>query len=230
MSTLSELEEWIAVLDHGPGPEDALLGRLGHQHQGAGPVATPGHQLPRRADQGGDVHVVTAGMHDRLLDPVAVDLTRGRGIGQAAGLLQRQAVHVGADHHRRAVAVAQHRDHAGATDAGRDVIAEGGQPGRHDAGGADLHPRQFGMAMEVVEQGREVGAVVLLDRRRQGAVLGRGGQGGGQGKHGGRRRQSGPQSHGSAPASGCPATVAHRRTGVKRRCHRLRVKTARAPG
>uniref|UniRef100_A0A0N4ZAF6 NAD-specific glutamate dehydrogenase n=1 Tax=Parastrongyloides trichosuri TaxID=131310 RepID=A0A0N4ZAF6_PARTI len=128
-----------AVVDHGPGAEDALLGWLGDQNQGAGPVALARRHLTRRADQGGDVHIVAAGVHDRLLGAVAVDLTGGRGVGQARVFQQRQAVHVGADHDGGAGAVLQHRDHAGPADAGGDLIAQAAQFLRHAGGVVGLH-------------------------------------------------------------------------------------------
>uniref|UniRef100_A0A0N4ZAR3 NAD-specific glutamate dehydrogenase n=1 Tax=Parastrongyloides trichosuri TaxID=131310 RepID=A0A0N4ZAR3_PARTI len=178
-----------AVLHHGAGAEDAFLGRLGDQDQGARPVGLARLHLARRADQGGDVHVVAAGVHDGFFDAVGVDLTGGGGVGQARLLLDRQAVHVGADHHRGSRAVAQDGDHAGAADAGGDVIAQSAQFLRHAGRGLDLKARQFGVAVEMVEQGAEVGVVVRLDGglQRSGVVrvlgdggCGTGGQNGGQ--------------------------------------------------
>ena len=93
--------------------------------------AAPGDHLPRRADQRGDVHVVAAGVHHRLLGAGGVDLAGARGIGDARALLERQPVHVGAKHHRRAGAVAQDRNHAGAADAGGHLIAERAQLAGH---------------------------------------------------------------------------------------------------
>ncbi|MNC39289.1 hypothetical protein D3C75_879400 [compost metagenome] len=119
------------------------------------------------------MHVVTAGVHDGLFGPVAVDLTRGRGVGEAGVFGQRQAVHVGADHDGRTGPVLEHCDHARPADAGRDLIAQGAQFPRHAGGGLDLHARQLGVAVEVVEQGAEVGVVVGLDRRLQPGVLSR---------------------------------------------------------
>lgn len=160
-----------AVVDHGAGAEDPLLGRLGDQDQGAGPVGLARRQLAGRADQGGDVHVVAAGVHDGLLGPVGIDLTGGRGVGQAGVFQQRKAVHVGADHDGGPVAVLQHRDDARAADAGGDLIAEGAQFLRHAGGGLDLHARQFGVAVEMIEQGAEVGVIVGLHRRLEPGVL-----------------------------------------------------------
>ena len=70
---------------------------------------------------------MAAGVHDRLLGAGGVGLADARGIGDARPLLERQPVHVGAKQNGRASAVAQHRDDAGAADAGGHFIAERAQ-------------------------------------------------------------------------------------------------------
>ena len=168
-----------AVLDHRPGAGDRLLGGLGDEDQGARPVRPPRRHLPRRADQRGDVHVMAAGVHHRLLDAGAVGLPGARWIGDAGALLQRQAVHVGAQHHRRPGAVAQQGDDAVAADAGRHLVAERAQLARHPRRGLHLAAGQFGIAMEMIEQGREIGTIVARHRIAQRVVLG-----GGDPRHG----------------------------------------------
>ena len=178
-----------AVLHHGPGAEDPLLRRLADQDQGAGPVGLARRHLAGGADQGGDVHIMAAGVHDRLFDPVGVQLARRRGVGQARAFLQRQTIHVGADHDGGPVAVLQHRDHARAADAGRDLISQGRQLARQPRRGLDLLPRQFGIAVEPVEQGREIGVIIRLHRRLQAGVLRQDGRPGRQGQSQSGRRQ-----------------------------------------
>jgi len=98
-------------------------------------------EVRRRAGQPGDVQVVAARVHD------PVD---GARVLEARLLLDRQRVHVGAQHHRRSVAVAEHADDAGAADPGRHLEPGGLQPARCDAGGAFLLHRQLRVSVEVL--------------------------------------------------------------------------------
>ena len=142
------------VLDHRLGAADALLGGLDDEHDGARPAVLHRRQLLRGADHRGDVNVVAAGVHDRRLDPVDPDLADLRGIRQAALLLDRQAVHVGADQDGRPGPVAHHPDDAGPADALGDLDpADGAKPLGHDRGRARLLERQFGVLVEIDEQG-----------------------------------------------------------------------------
>ena len=111
------LEE--AVVDHRLGALRGLLGGLEDRQHRAVPGVAGGGEQRGRAGQPGDVHVVPARVHDRHLVAVGVGRGRGAGVGQAGGLLDRQRVHVGAQHDRRAVAVGQQPDDAGAADARR---------------------------------------------------------------------------------------------------------------
>ncbi len=114
----------------------------------------------RRPDQRGDVHVMAAGMHDRLLDAARIGLACGRGVGQARALLQRQPVHVGTHQNGRPGAVAQDGDDAGAADSCGHLIAERPKLARHPRRRLGLAAGQLRIAMEMVEQGTEIFAIV----------------------------------------------------------------------
>ena len=102
-------------------PAVALGGLEDGQHGPVPGVAGVGEERGR-AREPGDVHVVPAGVHDRDLVAVGVGRRRRAGIRQAGRLADRQRVHVGAQHHRGTVTVAQHADDAGAPHARGDVV------------------------------------------------------------------------------------------------------------
>ena len=156
-----------AVLQHLAGAEDALLGGLDHEDEGARPAVAAVHHLAGGSDESGDVHVVAAGVHDRLFDPGGVDLAGDRGVVETGPLLDGQAVHVGAHQDRRSLAVLKHGDDAGAADAGGHLIAERAEFAGHAGGGHVFEPGEFRVAVEVVEQVRQIGVVVGLDGRSQ---------------------------------------------------------------
>ena len=110
------LEE--AVVDHRLGALRGLLGRLEDRQHGAVPGVAGGGEQRGRAGQPGHVHVVSAGVHDRYFVAVRIGRSGGAGVGQAGRLPDRQRVHVGAQHDRRAVAVGQQPDHTRAADPG----------------------------------------------------------------------------------------------------------------
>ena len=141
------------VLDHGGGARAALLGRLEDHHRVAGEVAGLG-EIARRAEQHRGVAVMAAGVH------LAGD---GRGIGQIGLFLDRQRVHVGAqpDHldlgARGRLAALDHADHAGAADAGRDLVAtERPQPLRDESRGAVHVVHHLGMRMHITAPRHDV--------------------------------------------------------------------------
>ena len=110
-----------AVLDHLVAAAAAFFRGLEDDRDGTGEIARLG-QIFRCAEQHGRVPVMAAGMHLA---------GHGGGIGLAAGLADRQRVHVGAQADGRAVAqpAANHADHAGPADAGHDLVAaELGEP------------------------------------------------------------------------------------------------------
>ena len=99
-----------AIRHHGPGASKCLLCWLTHQVERTRPVILPGGELPCRPDQGGHVHVVPAGVHDRHVDALQVDLALFGGIAQSGLLLHGQAVHVRPDQQAGSGAIA-HRGH-----------------------------------------------------------------------------------------------------------------------
>ena len=111
------------VVDHRLRSRPQLLGRLEQRDEGPVPgIRRPCQQLGR-ARQPGDVHVVSAGVHDRDRVPVGVGAGGGAGVREAGVLLDREGVHVGAQHDGRAVAVAEHPDDAGPADARAHLAA-----------------------------------------------------------------------------------------------------------
>ena len=159
------------VGEHRPGAGDGLLGGLDDQDQGAVPAGAPRRQLAGGTDHGGDVHIMAAGMHHRLLDPGHVGLPDMRWIGHAGPFLERQAIHVGAEHDSRSGAVAQDRDHAGAADPGGHLIPQRAQLLRHAGRRVHLAAGKLRIAVEMVEQGSEAGRVVARHRLVQRAIL-----------------------------------------------------------
>lgn len=116
-------------------------------------------------DHRGDVHVVTAGVHDGHGVAGGVDAGRGAGIGEACLFADGQRVHVGACPDDRALAVAQDADHAGDADALVHLEAEIPQVTGGDAGGARLLERQFRVLVQVCVERFEVDRSAT-DRRR----------------------------------------------------------------
>ena len=137
------------VIDHCLGAFRRLLRRLEHRYQGPAPGVAGLREERRRADEPGDMHVVTAGMHDRHRLPVAVRGSDLAGIGQAGCLLDRQCIHVGAQHDGRPFAVAQEPYDAGLADRRRHVVTGGAQPLRCQSGRPGLLHRQLGMGVHV---------------------------------------------------------------------------------
>ena len=93
------------------------------------------------AEQGGGVDVVAAGVHQAGMRA---------GERQAAGFLDRQRVHVGADRqHRAGPAALDQPDHAGLADLRLVRDAEPGQLAGDDAGGADFLEAELRMRVDV---------------------------------------------------------------------------------
>jgi len=165
-----------AVVDHGLGALDQLFRRLGDQHQGAGPgVAGLSHHFGD-AQQPADVGVVAAGVGDVGFAAVIERDLLAAGVVQAGVLLHRQAVHVAAEHHHRAVAVFQHRRHAGAADAGVHLVAQFFEALADQFGGFGLLEAQFRVGVQVFEGAHQA---VGLGFGQFGDALGGVGQGGG---------------------------------------------------
>jgi len=143
-----------AVVDHGPGALARLFGGLEDEQQRAAPGGAGRGQFRRGAEQAGDVHVVAAGVHHRDVGAVGVLRAPGARVRQAGLLKHREPVHVGPQEHHRTGPVGEHADHAGAADAGDDLIAEASQAFRDDARRPVLGERELRMSVQVtVERG-----------------------------------------------------------------------------
>lgn len=88
-----------ALADHPQRPAPGLLARLEHQHDRAPQLLPACGQQPGRADEARRVQVVPARVHH----PVDA-----RGIGESGALLHPEGVHIGAQQHGGAGAVAVH--------------------------------------------------------------------------------------------------------------------------
>ncbi|AIY16762.2 Basic proline-rich protein precursor [Pimelobacter simplex] len=142
---------------HVPRAVAVLLVGLEHQQHPPPPLRVL-REPRRRPQQARHVDVVPARVHHRVL--LAVGRRRGRRarVRQPGVLLHGQAVHVGAQQHRRACASLERRDDAGASDAGRDVVLEGAEVVGDDARRPVLLAAQLGVAVEVlVDRGQGVG-------------------------------------------------------------------------
>ena len=84
-----------AVVEHAAGAVAGLLGRLEQRDHRAAPLFGRSGEQPGRAEQAGDVHVVSAGVHDRHLGAVRVGRDAVLAYGRPVCLLDRQGVHVG---------------------------------------------------------------------------------------------------------------------------------------
>ena len=110
--------------EHDPRPGATFFRRLADHHQRAGPLRFLLDQRPRGANPAGHVHVVAAGVHHR--DGVAgiIGGGDGAGVGLPGLLTHRQCVHVGAQQHRRPLAVLQHADQPMSAHAGGHFEAQ----------------------------------------------------------------------------------------------------------
>ena len=152
------------VLEHSLRSADTLFRRLHHEHQRARPIVLHRHQAPRSADHRSDMHIVPAGMHHRIGLAILPDLRGGGGVVETGAFLHRKPVHIGAQHDQRAVAVAQHADHAGAANILRHRQSGGAQFGGHALGGICLEEGKLGVLVEVNEKVFEVGVVIRCNR------------------------------------------------------------------
>ena len=102
------------VLEHGSCSGNPLFSRLANQYQCAGPLITALRHLASRTHQGGDVDIVTTGVHDGEFLTVCTHLRGLGGIRQPRVFFQWQPVHVGTDHHGGSLAIS-HDGHDTAT-------------------------------------------------------------------------------------------------------------------
>jgi hypothetical protein len=148
------------VVEHRLGALADLLAGLGDHHQGSGPLVAQRHQAPCRADPGGHVGVVPAGVHDSALDAREAGASGPAGEGEAGLLLDRERVHVGAQHHDRPVAVAEQGDDPGPADAGGHVEAEPPRLLGQQARRSGLLHAELGILVQVSIQSDQVRQVL----------------------------------------------------------------------
>ena len=125
---------------HELGPGVALLGGLKDELDGAPPqvrVPLEGHES---AQEDGRVAVVAAGVHDAVVDGL---------VGQVAGLLDGERVHVGAQGDAGTIVVAQESHDARAGHRVAHLQAEAVDPGQDIAGGFLLLEAQLRVLVEV---------------------------------------------------------------------------------
>lgn len=133
-----------AVVDHPLRSVSDFLGRLEQGDHSAAPLFGRHGQKLSGAEQAGDVHVMTTGVHDR--SPARGD---GTGIRQVGRFADRQGVHVGTEQDRRPVPVGQHADHPGSADPLVDLVAVFPEPGGHQRRGAVLLMGQLGIGVQI---------------------------------------------------------------------------------
>jgi hypothetical protein len=99
-------------------------------------------------------------MHDADLVALVIARTSGAGVRQAGLFFHRQRVHVGAQHDDRAVAVAQHTDHAMPTDLARDFGASQPEFRCDPGGGVFFLKRKLRVRVPMAIQSVQVSLVV----------------------------------------------------------------------
>jgi hypothetical protein len=102
------------------------------------------------------VHVVAAGVHHRGVFAARVGRDHVAGVVEPSLLPHRQRVHVGAQQHHRAVAVAQHARDTGAADTGEHGEPSRVQPLCGDRRRPVLGERQLRVRMEILVQRDEI--------------------------------------------------------------------------
>ena len=119
--------------------------------------------MASRADETRDVHVVPAGVHDKhFVARDRVDLARARRVLEPGLFLDRQTIHVGAHHDQRPFAVLEHGNDTRTTDAFGHLEARQAQLHGHATSRLMFDRRQLGIAVEMIEQRRQVLVVVSL--------------------------------------------------------------------
>lgn len=144
------------VVDHRLGALCRLFGRLENGQHRPVPVPRRSGEQAGGTGQPGDVHVMSAGVHDRHLIAVVVDAGLGAGVVESGGLLDREGVHIGAQHDRRTDAIAQHAHHACPADAGGDLESRLPQPFGRLLGSAVLLEGQLRVGVQITVEGPEI--------------------------------------------------------------------------
>ena len=133
------------VVDHRLSAFSRFFRRLEDWHQRAAPSCPRFRQKLGSAREPSDMHVVAAHVRDGDGIAISVRRLRAAGIGKARRFLDRQRVHVGAQHDGGAVAISEQTYDAGFADPVRYFIAGGTKSvGRQLRRARFLH-RQFGM-------------------------------------------------------------------------------------
>src|SRR5262249_36773690 len=142
-----------------------LLARLEYEVDGAVELARFG-QILGGAEQHCGVSIVTAGMHDAC--PTAL-------IGGTRPLVDRQSIHIGAQSDRaRAIAAAEHANHACSIDETMHLYAPGHEEARNDIGRAVRLQAELGMGVDIAADAGELRVMraQALERRVAGNWLG----------------------------------------------------------
>jgi len=140
----------IPIGDHAAGAPAHVLARLKDHQYGARPCVAVLGQHAGGTHQPGHVQVMATGMGHTHLSTVLIGSTHGAGIGQARVLSHGQRIHVGAQHHGSAGAIAQHSHDTGDADVSRNLIAERLQVVCRDARGAHLLHGKLGMLVQIL--------------------------------------------------------------------------------
>ena len=98
---------------------------------------------------------------------VAIVGRRLAGVRQTGRFFDRQRVHVGAQHHRRSVAVSKQAHHAGLPDAGRHLVTCGAKMIRRQARRTRFMHRQLRVRVDILVEAFEVWQQTFQVRQRR---------------------------------------------------------------
>ena len=145
------------IVDHGLGSFRRLFRGLEDRHQRAAPRRSCVGEQFGGARKPGHVHIMAAHVRDGHGIAVAIDARHLAGVRQPGRFLDGECVHIGSQHHRRTVAVAEKAHDSGLADARRDFIAGGTQPFRRQTRGTQFLHGEFGMRMNILVEGFKIG-------------------------------------------------------------------------
>ncbi len=114
---------------------------------------------------------MAAGVHHGHGLPGTVGRRHVARVGQTRGFLDRECVHVGAQHDDRSFAVTQQTHNAGLSDAGGHFIAGGTKMVRRNASRSCFLHRQFGMSMNIFVDGFQTGKQATQVCKYRGGVF-----------------------------------------------------------
>jgi hypothetical protein len=133
------------IVNHGLSTFRGLFARLEDCHHRPMPLLSCLRQQRGRADKPGHVHVMATHVPDRHRVPPRIFRLDLACIGQTRGLLDRQRIHVGAQHDGRPIAIAEQANDTGFADACCYFIAGGTKTIRRQACRTRLLHREFWM-------------------------------------------------------------------------------------